>query len=101
MASSPLIAGLSGHLFWDTPVENVDVERHRRWLVNRVLEKGTWQDWNRLLQLYGKEGVRDAVKSMRSLEKKAFRFACAVLDIEPSDCRCFTNTRSRAGHWNC
>ena len=100
MAKPSPIAKFSEHLFWDTPVASVDVERHRKWLVKRVLEKGTKADWDRLLSLYGKAAVGDAVRTMRSLEKKAFRFACAILDLETTECRCYTNRLSRATHWN-
>lgn len=100
MAKPSPVAKFSEHLFWDTPVESVDVERHRKWLVRRVLEKGTKADWDRLLRLYGKAAVGDAVKTMRSLEKKSFRFACAILDLEPTECRCYTNRLSHATHWN-
>lgn len=95
---SPLTQ-FSDHLFWDTPMESVDAGRNRKWLVKRVLEKGTKGDWDRLLGLYGKDGVAEAVRGMRSLEKKPFRFACAMLDLEPNECRCYTNRLSHVTHW--
>ncbi len=100
MANSSTIAKFSKHLFWDTSVESVDVERHRKWLVKRVLEKGTKEDWDRLLSLYGKAEIAGAIRTMRSLEKKSLSFACAVLDLEPTECRCYTNRLSHATHWN-
>ena len=100
MANPDPVAKFSKHLFWDTPIESVQVEKHRKWLVKRVLEKGRKSDWDQLLSLYGKTGVAEAVRTMRSLEKRAFRFACAMLDIEPSECTCYTNRLSHATHWN-
>ena len=35
----------SATLFWDTAPATVDPERHRRWLVTRVLEYGTLAAW--------------------------------------------------------
>jgi hypothetical protein len=39
------IRSLSEELFWDVQREMVDPVVHRRWLVERVLERGRWQDW--------------------------------------------------------
>lgn len=100
MNSQNSILDFSPHLFWDTPQESVELENHRQWLVKRVLEKGTLADWNHLLSLYDKEGIRESVRSMRSLEKKALSFACAVLDLNQTELRCFINRSSQATHWN-
>lgn len=86
-------------LFWDVAVDGVDLVQHRPWLVRRVLEKGTRKDWNLLLRLYPQEEIRDAVRQLRSLEKKAAAFACAVLDLEQTDLRCFKNRQSQHAHW--
>jgi len=39
------VAQLSPTLFWDVAQESVDWKRHRAWLVQRVLNRGTWNDW--------------------------------------------------------
>lgn len=89
----------SPHLFWDTKPENVDIEKHRIWLVKRVLEKGLWADWKLLLILLGKEKVRDAVKNARHLEHRARSFACVSLDLDPKELRCSTLKSFQSTHW--
>jgi len=39
------VARLSPTLFWDVAQESVDWDRHRIWLVERVLARGKWEDW--------------------------------------------------------
>ena len=39
------ILHLSKTLFWDVTPDSVDWIRHRDWLMQRVLERGTWEDW--------------------------------------------------------
>jgi hypothetical protein len=90
----------SSFLFWDVAVDSVDLEKHRPWLVKRVLEKGTRTDWNLLLQLYQREAIRDAVKQLRSLEKKAASFACAVFDLPQTELRCSKNRQSPHTPWD-
>ncbi len=93
-------AEFSQHLFWDVDLESVDLEKNRKWLVKRVLEKGELQDWKRLKQVYDREELREAVMTMRSLERRALSFACAVLEIDQTETRCFMNQSSQATHWS-
>jgi hypothetical protein len=39
------VAALSPTLLWDVPRAAVDWGKHRAWLVQRVLTRGTWEDW--------------------------------------------------------
>jgi hypothetical protein len=39
------VAQLSPILFWDVAQKSVDWDRHRVWLVQRILTRGTWEDW--------------------------------------------------------
>jgi hypothetical protein len=39
------ISKLSPVLFWDVDRATVSWGKHRAWLLQRVLERGTWKDW--------------------------------------------------------
>ena len=90
----------SAHLFWDVHVDSVDLDQNRSWMVQRVLEKGFLGDWELLKRCYSREELRAAVSSLRSLEKKAASFACAVLDLDPTQLRCYKTSQSPATLWN-
>lgn len=36
---------LSPELFWDVRPGAVDPEKNARWLIERILERGQWEDW--------------------------------------------------------
>lgn len=91
--------GFSPHLFWDTKADQVDLKKHRVWLVRRVLEKGLWADWKLLLQLLGEDKIREAVKNSRYLEKRALSFACVALNLDQSELRCSTLKSCQATLW--
>ena len=91
---------LSPHLFWDVNRSTISLEKHQSWLVKRVLEKGTLEDWNALKDLLTKKQIIDVVKNLRSLEKKAASYACVAFKIEPKELRCFTENQSLSRHWN-
>ncbi len=90
----------SAHLFWDTPRENVDPATHRNWLVKRVLEKGFFNDWKLLLELFEKDELREALRELRDLEGRALSFACAVLDLDQTQLRCYKNRLSQSTPWS-
>lgn len=56
-----MISGPVTRLFWDTDTDNLDLERHRRAIILRVLDYGTLRDWQWLLQQYGKDVVQAEV----------------------------------------
>ncbi len=41
----PWIQSLSETLFWDVDKNNINPSTHTRWLLERVLERGQWEDW--------------------------------------------------------
>jgi len=90
----------SPHLFWDTDPEKISLEKHATWLVSRVLEKGTWDDWKLLLRLMGKSKIRETIPKIRFLEKKALNFACLYLDIDKTQLRCYKQQHSPNTHWD-
>jgi hypothetical protein len=67
------IRRLSPTLFWDVDPEMVDVARNDRWLVERVLQRGTWEDWLVIREVYGKTGLKRLMPSLR-LDPKSTSF---------------------------
>jgi hypothetical protein len=53
MPQNPFIASLSPHLFWDVKQANIDAEKHKAFLVERVLMYGVMDDWRLLLKNMG------------------------------------------------
>lgn len=41
----PWLAALSPDLFWDVPRETVNPRKNLRWLVERIVLRGRWEDW--------------------------------------------------------
>lgn len=79
---------LSEHLFWDVDRSSIDLERHVRWLVKRVLEYGRWRDWQTIVAHYGKPRLADIVTGLRGLNPRALAFCQAWFNLPPSAFRC-------------
>ena len=64
---------LSPSLFWDVSQEKVDPERHGRWLLERVLMRGRWEDWLLIRENFKRDRIRDLSPHLR-LDPKAENF---------------------------
>ena len=66
-------------LFWDTPLENIDVDQHADWLIARVLWRGQLDDARRVLRVYGATRVAAVAASHRRLPHSFRAFWTNVL----------------------
>jgi hypothetical protein len=94
------VSELSPHLFWDTPIENIDPIAHSGFIVERVMGRGMINDWNMIKQWYGKEGLRSIVTKLRVLDSVSVAFLCLVLDLKKEEFRCYTEKQSHPNFWN-
>ena len=89
----------SENLFWDTDHETLDYEKHKKFIVQRVLEYGSLSDWRLICSFYGINVIIDAAQSLRSLDEKALSFLSAVGNVPVESFRCYTLKQSNPKHW--
>ena len=98
---SEYVRALTPALFWDVERDDVDDEKHRRFIMQRVLERGTLDDWRLTKQRYSIPLIVKEAQQMRSLEPKALAFIDCVGDVEESSFRCYALRQSHQTHWFC
>ncbi len=99
MLKNPLHLNFSPRLFWDVDPSTLDVSRHKRWMVQRVLEYGTIEDWRALCELYTLSGVVGAAQQARTLDPKVHAFLCVMADVSKESFRCCTTKSYTRKHW--
>lgn len=52
---------LPAHLFWDTIVENIDWSKSFRFVIGRVLDRGSDEEIAEMVRYYGREKVVKAI----------------------------------------
>jgi hypothetical protein len=57
-------------LFWDTDASKFDVEKHAKYIIERVCSYGTWQDWTTLVKHYGIEKIKNELLHARYIAKQ-------------------------------
>jgi hypothetical protein len=73
------------NLFWDTPIEKIDIEKHKRYIVERVVTRGFLQDFYILTKLYSTEDIKDALRKSRELDPKTVNFCSRYFHIPKSE----------------
>jgi hypothetical protein len=68
-----VIGKLSLELFWDVDPESIEPETHCRWILERVLERGRWEDWLLVSSHYGTERISRLAPLLR-IDAKAKNF---------------------------
>lgn len=74
------VNSLSAELFWDVLQEKVDPDRHERWLIERVLQRGRWEDWLVLRKHYSKKRLNGLLPQLRldSKSEHFLKFYCSL-----------------------
>ena len=52
-------------LFWDTQLEQIDWDKNKRAVIQRVLERGNGKEIQELLAFYGRQTVKKIVQSIK------------------------------------
>jgi len=81
---------LSKHLFWDTPLEGIDIEKNKGFMVQRVLQYGLMNDWNLISAWFGISERGALATQFRSLDPKALAFLVNITGLPIHSFRCYT-----------
>jgi len=77
-------------LFWDVDIIFLDLETHAGFVIERVVTRGGMDDWKMLLEIYGKQKIRDTAVTLRSLDPKSLHYLSAYFSIDTKKFRCCT-----------
>lgn len=88
--------GISKHLLWEYDYENFDWDKMRIVTIQRVIERGSMDDFYAALKLYGGiENVREIIKDIPVLSPIDMNFVCVNFDLKKEDLKCYKRKLSR------
>lgn len=100
MSKRECINSMSSHLFWDVDVRTLDLDKHKTYIVQRVLEYGLMKDWELLKSTIGLHEIVDTCKRLRSLDPKALAFISLISKTPIEEFRCYTTRQLNPTLWN-
>lgn len=89
MTKEECVQQLSVSCFWDTDQQTFDMDQYPAFIVSRVFEIGTLNDWRLLVSYYGLDRIVEVCKHLRNLDRVSLSFITAISDSNPTDYRCY------------
>lgn len=80
--------------FWDTDPMKVDLRRHRRFIIERLLEFGDEEAIRWVRRTFGDDAIGEVVRKSRRLSKRTANFWRLILGIPKEQVACLSK-RSR------
>lgn len=90
----------SSHLFWDTDLSKFDLDKHKSFLIQRVIEYGTLNDWKLIKEFYGLETIKKLSLEFRTLDVVSLSFLSTLFKIDKTEFRCYRHKQSVPNCWN-
>jgi hypothetical protein len=74
------------NLFWDTDPKSIDVETHKRFILERIFLRGDEQDFAWAKTMYTEDDFRDVIVNSRSLDVRSRNFWHNYFGITTDPC---------------
>ena len=78
---------LSKTLFWDVNIKDIDAEIHSLFIVERVLTRGTLDDFRALKDHYGVDKLKSIIVEIKNLDERTLSFCSVYFSIPKSKSR--------------
>lgn len=95
-----LAPSLPKRLFWDFNYDKIDWENNYGTIIERVIERGSEQEWQELFRYYGYDKVVHTLKYESTyLADHTIEKVCIYFNVKQEELRCYKRKQSRLGHW--
>jgi len=80
-------------LFWDVNFDNIDFSTRKRYVIERVFERGNNEEINEIMRFYGKKECIRIIRSAKILNLNAIINAEKYLNIQKDQLLCFNQLK--------
>lgn len=78
----------SKNLFLDIDEKDLDFLKHSSFVIIRVAQRGTLEDFRQIVRFYGIESIKEALINAPYLDAKTLSFFSFYLKVDMHDFRC-------------
>lgn len=94
------IKDLSVHLFWDVNKDDFDFDKHKNFLIVRVLQYGNIKDWKIVKNHYSSDEIIEASIKAKSLDAVTLSYVSTIYNIDITKFKCYKNKQLHPNLWN-
>jgi len=82
-------------LLWDVEVNKLDIRRHKRFIIERIIKYGNEKDVKWMLETYSLKEIGEVVKKSKNIDRKSANYWALRLNIPREEVYCLRNTYQR------
>jgi hypothetical protein len=87
-------------MFWEFKFDEIDWRNSSELVIQRVLERGSKEEWEVIVAYYGRQRVIDCLlHEINSLPEQIMVDASDYFGLKKEELKCYTTKRSRPTHW--
>lgn len=90
----------SPHIFWDVSIQDIEIEQHGVFILERVMRYGKLKDWLLLKKTYSMALIEKYALSARDLDDFSIAFLSLILNVKKEKFRCYKLKQSQPSFWN-
>jgi hypothetical protein len=80
---------ITKNLFWDADPTDLDMDKHKAYIVRRVLDYGEWNDWLAIRDYYGLDEIKKIALNIRTMFPKSLSFIATITNTSENQFRCY------------
>ncbi len=79
-------------ILWDVDIEKLDIKRHKKFIIERIIKYGNEKDVRWMLKTYSLKEIGEVVKKSRNIDRKSANYWALRLNIPREEIYCLRNT---------
>ncbi|MBD3366006.1 hypothetical protein GF360_01540 [candidate division WWE3 bacterium] len=74
--------------FWDTPLENISIDKHYKFIIERILEWGDLEEIKWLNKTYDRKKIVETLKNSKNISPKTGNFYALYYKVPAKNLEC-------------
>ena len=87
-------------VFWDVNYNDIDFEKDKFYIIEKVMNYGVWSDFLEIIKFYGRDIIKEEIIKSSYLKKDVLNFVCFYFDLKPNQFKCYIKRQSNNELWN-
>ena len=85
--------------FLDVPIENLDIEQNKRYIISRVFSRGEWSEIKAVMKYYSEQCIIAELQQVKSFDDMTLNFISKLFKIPLNEFRCYDGRQLDRNYW--
>ena len=95
-----LIEQLNKAYFWDVDITQIDEEKSKRIIIERVINYGNLREIKLIKEFYGIKEIRSTLCKLNYIDPKTLNFISLLFQVPKTKFKCYTKKQLTNQPWN-